>query len=38
MLEKSKDITYADTLVTVKSALNEESRSAIKQLAKELCD
>lgn len=38
MLEKSKDITYADTLVTVKSALNEESRSAIKQLAKELCN
>ncbi len=38
MLEKSKDITYTDTLVTVKSALNEESRSAIKQLAKELCD
>lgn len=38
MLEKSKDITYADTLVTVKSALKEESRSAIKQLAKELCD
>lgn len=38
MLEKSKDITYDDTLVTVKSALNEESRSAIKQLAKELCN
>ncbi len=33
MLEKSKNITYADTLVTVKSALNEESRAAIKQLA-----
>lgn len=38
MLEKSKDITYADTLVTVKSTLNEESRAAIKQLAKELCN
>lgn len=38
MLEKSKDITYADTLVTVKSALNEESCAAIKQLAKELCN
>lgn len=38
MLEKSKDITYADTLVTVKSALNEESRAAIKQLAKEICN
>lgn len=38
MLEKLKDITYADTLVTVKSALNEESRAAIKQLAKELCN
>ena len=38
MLEKSKDITYADTLVTVKSALNEESCAAIKQLAKELSD
>lgn len=38
MLEKLKDITYADTLVTVKSALNEESCAAIKQLAKELCN
>ena len=38
MLEKSKDITYTDTLVTVKSALNEESRAAIKQLAKGLCN
>lgn len=38
MLEKSKDITYTDTLVTVKSALNEESRAAIKQLAKEFCN
>jgi flavorubredoxin len=29
MLEKSKDITYTDTTVTIKSAMNEEN---IKQL------
>ncbi len=37
MLEKSKNLTYADTTVTIKSALNDESIAAIDQLAKELC-
>ena len=37
MLEKSKNLTYADTTVTIKSALNDESIVAIDQLAKELC-
>lgn len=38
MFEKSKDITFTDTAVTVKSALSDESRAAIKQLARELCN
>jgi len=38
MFEKSKNITFADTSVTIKSALNEESCTAIDQLAKELCE
>lgn len=37
MLEKSKNITYADTTVTIKSALNDASVAAIEQLANELC-
>lgn len=37
MFEKSKNITVAETSVTIKSALNEESCAAIDQLAKELC-
>lgn len=37
MLEKCKNITYADTSVTVKSTLNEESTAAIEKLAEELC-
>ncbi len=36
MLEGSKNLTLASTVVTVRSALNEASRSAIAQLAKEL--
>ncbi len=36
MLEKSKDITFAVNNVHIKSALNEESREQIKNLAKEL--
>lgn len=36
MLEKSKNITYTDTTVTVKSALNADSISAIESLADEL--
>ena len=36
MLEKSKNITYANTTVRILSALNEESRAQIEALAKEL--
>lgn len=35
--EKSKNITFADTTVTVMSALDDESRSQIDALADELC-
>ncbi len=38
MLEKSKNITYTDTTVTVKSALNDDSRALLDALAKELCE
>ena len=34
--ENSKNITVSDTVVTVKSALNDDSRAAVKQLASEL--
>ena len=34
--ENSKEITFADTVVTVHSALNDESREQIKNLAKEM--
>ena len=34
--ENSKEITFADTVVTVHSALNDESRELIKALAKEM--
>ena len=37
MLEKSKNLTYADTTVRILSALNEESRARIQVLADELC-
>lgn len=37
MLETCKDITYTDTTVTVKSAVNEENAEQINNLAKELC-
>lgn len=37
MLEKSKDIAYLDTTVTIKSALTDESKSAIEKMADELC-
>ena len=33
MLEKSKDLTFAEPVVTVRSALNEESMAALQQLA-----
>ena len=37
MLEKCKNLTYADTTVKIMSALNEESTAQIDALAKELC-
>ncbi len=37
MLEKSKNITYADTTVTIKSALDEGATASIEALAEELC-
>ncbi|MGM9635972.1 MAG: FprA family A-type flavoprotein [Candidatus Avispirillum sp.] len=38
MLDGSKDIKYTDTTVHIRSALNEESRSQLDALAKELCE
>ena len=37
MLEDSKNLTLAETTVTVRSALNAESREQVDTLAKELC-
>lgn len=37
MLETSKNLTYTDTIVTVKCALNDVSRAQIDALADELC-
>ncbi|MBO5784317.1 MAG: MBL fold metallo-hydrolase, partial [Clostridia bacterium] len=37
MLEKSKNITYADTTVRILSALNEQSEAQLEALADELC-
>lgn len=37
MLEKSKNLTFANTTVTIKSALSEEGRAQIDELAEELC-
>ena len=37
MFEKSKNITFADTTVRVLSALSQESRAQIEDLAQELC-
>lgn len=37
MLETSKNLTYTDTTVTVKCALNDTSRAQIDALADELC-
>ena len=36
MFEKSKNITFAETTVTIKSALNEDSEAALEKLAEEL--
>ena len=37
MLEKSKNLTYAETTVKILSALNDESRQQLNDLADELC-
>jgi flavorubredoxin len=36
LLENSKNITYTDTTVTIKSALNEDSLAQLNKLAEEL--
>ena len=36
MFEKSKNITFAETTVTIKSALNADSEAALEKLAEEL--
>ena len=37
MFEKSKNLTFAETIVTLRSALNEQSRAQVEQLGEELC-
>ena len=37
MLEKSKNLTYTETIVTIKSAMNDENKEQLEQLARELC-
>ncbi|MBO5937731.1 MAG: flavin reductase [Clostridia bacterium] len=37
MLEKSKNLIYTDTTVSIMSAMNEENKTQIDSLAKELC-
>ena len=37
LLEKSKDLVYAQTDVKIMSALNEESAAQLEALAEELC-
>ena len=37
MFEKSKNITWLESSVTIKSALNDDSRAQIEAMAKELC-
>ncbi len=37
MFEKSKKLTFADTTVTIHSALNEQSAEQLENLANELC-
>lgn len=38
MLEGSKDLTFAETTVTIKSALNADSEAALAALAEEMAD
>ena len=37
MLEKSKNITYTDTIVKITAALNDESMKQLDEMAKEIC-
>ncbi|MDO5590848.1 MAG: FprA family A-type flavoprotein [Lachnospiraceae bacterium] len=37
LFEKSKDITWTDTTVSIMSSMNEENEAQIKALAEELC-
>ena len=37
MFEKSKNLTFAENSVTIRSALNEESMKALEALSEELC-
>lgn len=37
LLANSKNITYTDTTVTIKSALNDESKEQLEKLSDELC-
>ncbi|MBR3988561.1 MAG: flavin reductase [Clostridia bacterium] len=37
MFEKSKNLTFAENSVTIRSALNEESMNALEALSEELC-
>ena len=37
MLEKSKNVTFAETRVKIMSALNDESTAQLEELAEELC-
>jgi len=37
MLEKSKNLTYAETEISILSALNEENKIKLTALADELC-
>ena len=37
MFEKSKNLTFAENSVTIRSALNEESSNALEALSEELC-
>ena len=36
MFEKSKNLTFAETTVSIKSAMNAQNREEIKKLAEEL--
>ena len=37
MLEKSKNLSFAETTVRILSAINEETETEIERLAKEMC-